>query len=470
MKSFKALLLFFILVFFIVPFLFAQQKYRAAHWGYDEGLSSENHNEMLKDENGFLWIGSALGLNRFDGNNFEHYFPDKNNPGSIIDAFITNLIEDSLHNIWIGTSNGLSRYDINADTFKNFPATQPVYKFVIPFFASKDILYCLEGGWTLTEYDVHSFKKKLLADIPPPGYIGGDDESFHSFYDAKSNSLWLPTSYVDGQSIAGLFQISLTTGKRDFYTWPCYKNIPDHIHHIKDMRYDSKRNLIWISSSDGLLEFTLGDKQFHHVDALDRLENVRVMKEAEGVDLDPQGLVWWCSWPAGPVMYNPSTQSVTPVFSDAQQQRQIALSNLYIYCDRDGMIWTSCIENSRGVYQIVPASFPVFTYTGDTSRPHHLLNGSSINSIAIGGGEKLWIGQGDELNIFDPQTSHFNLVSSEKDLPVFHGRLISPVNVDSIHKKALFDIWDQNKQVSELYETDISTWKCRHVIFKDSSE
>jgi hypothetical protein len=177
--------LMFSLLLLVVSSLSAQEKYRSVHWGVDEGLAGDNHNVMLKDLNGFLWIGTGNGLNRFDGNTFKNYVPDKNKPGSLIHADITNLIEDSLYNIWVGTGYGLSRYDIKADTFKNFLPTQPVYRFVIPFWATKDNVYCLEGGWTLTAYNIHSFKKTLLAEISPPEYVGGDDESYHSFYDAK---------------------------------------------------------------------------------------------------------------------------------------------------------------------------------------------------------------------------------------------------------------------------------------------
>ena len=464
----KLLLLCFQLLF--VTILSGQEKYRYVHWGEGEGLSGGNHNVMLKDKNGFLWIGTGSGLNRFDGNTFKNYVPDKNKPGAVIDAAITNLIEDSLHNIWVGTNNGLSRYDIKADTFTNFLPAHPVYKFVIPFWATKNDIYCLEGGWTLTAYNIHSFKKVLLAKIEPPEFVGGDDESFHSFYDARSNSLWLPTSYLAGQSVAGLFEVSLTTGKRNFYTWPCFRNIPKHIHRIKDMRYDPNRNVVWVSSTDGLLEFTLDDRQFHPVNALNEVSNQKNFMYPEGINLDPQGRVWWCRFPAGIIIYNPATQSVTNLFSDVHKQGQIALANLYIYCDPDGMVWTSCSQDSRGIYQIIPASLPVIHYTGDTSQPIHLLNGNvSINSVARADHGKLWIGQGDELNIYDVQTGTFQLVSSERDLPVFRKRLVGPVNVDTIHQKALFDIFDQQKSVSELYEMDISTRKCRSVIFKDSA-
>ncbi|MEP6681970.1 MAG: histidine kinase [Parafilimonas sp.] len=438
--------------------------YRLVHWGRDDGLSAEERNTMLKDINGFLWIGSPHGLNRFDGSNFTHYFPDKNKPGTIIGANINNLIEDSLHNIWIGTEKGMSRYDIKGDTFSNFlPSKNAAYKFVEPFWATKDEVYCIEAALTVTTYNIHTFQKKEIVTISSE-YAFGDIT--HSVYDAKTNSIWMAEN-ADGKHSGGLFQISLTDGKKNHYKWKCYQKISNHDHTPMDICYDAKRNAIWISNRDGLNEFTIDDKQFHHADALNGIVNAKKFKDPAGVGVDLQGNVWWSSWPAGPIIYNPDTQSFIPVFSTTPQQQQVAYANLYIYCDRNGMVWTSCLQQLKGVYQIIPASIPVVHYA--PGKTPHSLSGSFLNNMINADHGKLWIGQGDELNIYDPQTGFFQIVSSKKDLPAFHGRLIMPIQIDSIHQKALFDIWDQKSRVSEVYEMDIPTRKCRHVIFKDSS-
>src|SRR5688572_29312165 len=105
------------LLFSVLFFLSSngQEKYWAIPWDVEQGLSLGSVHCMLKDANGFLWIGTPAGLNRFDGSHFTNYFPDKNKRGTIISAYILSLVEDSLHNIWIGTHKGLSRYDIRAD-------------------------------------------------------------------------------------------------------------------------------------------------------------------------------------------------------------------------------------------------------------------------------------------------------------------------------------------------------------------
>ena len=91
------------------------------------------------------------------------------------------------------------------------------------------------------------------------------------------------------------------------------------------------------------------------------------------------------------------------------------------------------------------------------------------NHIVIADHGKLWIGQGDELNVYDPQSGSFQLISSEKDLPVFSKKLISPVSVDSIHQKALFDIFDQSKQVVNYMKWILLLGNADPVIFKDST-
>ena len=57
------------------------QEYRSVLWTRAEGLSLPKKNAMIKDVYGFLWIISPVGLNRFDGNTFKIFYPDKNTCG-----------------------------------------------------------------------------------------------------------------------------------------------------------------------------------------------------------------------------------------------------------------------------------------------------------------------------------------------------------------------------------------------------
>jgi len=63
---------------------------------------------VLQTRDGYLWIGTAAGLARFDGVRFVTYRAD-NTPG-LADNQIRCLLQDEAGALWVGTQRGLSRY------------------------------------------------------------------------------------------------------------------------------------------------------------------------------------------------------------------------------------------------------------------------------------------------------------------------------------------------------------------------
>ena len=84
----------------------------------ENGLSNSNVNCLLQDKQGFIWIGTDNGLNRFDGNDFRIFRNDPSNAGSISDNSIWSVYEDKKGNIWAGTKNGkLNKYSQSHEKF-----------------------------------------------------------------------------------------------------------------------------------------------------------------------------------------------------------------------------------------------------------------------------------------------------------------------------------------------------------------
>lgn len=87
----------------------------------DEGLSQREVTCILQDKQGFIWIGTRGGLNRYDGYSFKIFQNEIGNTNSLNNNSIESLFEDSKGNIWIGTkSNGLSMYNPEFDRFEHF--------------------------------------------------------------------------------------------------------------------------------------------------------------------------------------------------------------------------------------------------------------------------------------------------------------------------------------------------------------
>ena len=68
-------------------------------------LSNPIVNCMEVDDEGYLWIGTRRGLNRFNGSNYRVYY--QSDTLSLRNDFISALCRDSGGRMWIGTSTGV---------------------------------------------------------------------------------------------------------------------------------------------------------------------------------------------------------------------------------------------------------------------------------------------------------------------------------------------------------------------------
>ncbi|MCF6358981.1 MAG: hypothetical protein L3J54_14370, partial [Draconibacterium sp.] len=89
----------------------------------EEGLSHNEVTSIVQDNDGFIWIGTRGGLNRYDGYDFKVYNQIPGDSNSLVNPSIESLFVDSKGNIWIGTkSGGVSKYNPVTGIFKNMVA------------------------------------------------------------------------------------------------------------------------------------------------------------------------------------------------------------------------------------------------------------------------------------------------------------------------------------------------------------
>ena len=85
------------------------------------GLSQSTVTSITEDEYGFLWIGTAYGLNRYDGVQFKQFFAAPGDLSALKENYIKCLHNDKKGNIWIGTfGGGLHRFDIKKERFYQY--------------------------------------------------------------------------------------------------------------------------------------------------------------------------------------------------------------------------------------------------------------------------------------------------------------------------------------------------------------
>src|SRR5579872_7435592 len=76
-------------------------------WQVEDGLPQNSIQTIRQTRDGYLWIGTELGLARFDGTQFT-VFDNKNAP-QLRSSYIKTLLAGRDGSLWIGTRPGLTQ-------------------------------------------------------------------------------------------------------------------------------------------------------------------------------------------------------------------------------------------------------------------------------------------------------------------------------------------------------------------------
>ena len=89
----------------------------------EEGLSQVSVLDIAEDKNGYIWLATQSGLDRFDGNEFKHFGKWQKDKSDGLNTVTTFQIESSLDKeyLWIGSIAGVSKFHIETATFEHFP-------------------------------------------------------------------------------------------------------------------------------------------------------------------------------------------------------------------------------------------------------------------------------------------------------------------------------------------------------------
>lgn len=143
------------LIFFCLSYFYkvqAQLKYKAEFYSTQDGLSHDAVTNIIKDREGFIWIGTWSGINRFDGHTFKSF---KSAPGDLSrlkNDRIDQIVEDHSNNFWIKAyDNQVYRFDKRREEFHPFEVKKGSQKIKILF----DRIKLLKNGeiWLITASD-----------------------------------------------------------------------------------------------------------------------------------------------------------------------------------------------------------------------------------------------------------------------------------------------------------------------------
>jgi len=222
---------------FIISFLCSAWLFETANsqttpfrtYSIEHGLSESVVHSMLQDEDGFIWLGTGFGLNRFDGVQFSHYYQEHGLPNNRVNS----LLQDRTGRIWMGTDSGLA-YLQNGKIYT--PALfNPVDEaLILSIFECRD-----HNIWIATEGD-GLWKYDTRGEFTNVSHKHGyRNMRTRSITQTSDGVLWIGTS-------EGLYSFNGATFRK-YRVQDGVAEVP--MNDIKTDEYDN----IWIASESGLI-------------------------------------------------------------------------------------------------------------------------------------------------------------------------------------------------------------------------
>jgi len=104
----------------LLPGSACAQRFAFKYYSHDQGLISLDVHSLLQDRTGYVWVATADGLFRYDGDRFTGFYTAQGLPSNRVES----LHQASDGTIWVGTRDGLARFE--GDHFSRVRLPEPV--------------------------------------------------------------------------------------------------------------------------------------------------------------------------------------------------------------------------------------------------------------------------------------------------------------------------------------------------------
>src|SRR5262245_57361512 len=109
----------FILLLLPCTLLFSQRErqYAFTHFSTNNGLVSNSVFNIVQDKQGYIWLATVDGLQRYDGNRFLTFRHSSADPHSIPEDYIVQLTMDKEGKLWLYAGKKIGFFDTKKFSF-----------------------------------------------------------------------------------------------------------------------------------------------------------------------------------------------------------------------------------------------------------------------------------------------------------------------------------------------------------------
>ena len=360
----------------------------------EEGLSQSTVQDVLQDSQGYIWLATEDGLNRYDGLSFKVYRRDSMDAASLPGSFVWDVEEDASGNLWVATAAGLAKWERSTDRFVRLEALAGRNIRVLSFAKQQNALWIGTRDGGLLRLDVAAGSLTAFShDAAVPGSLA-NDRIYALHVDGKGR-LWIGT---DG----GLDRLE-PAGQ----VFTHFANVPSDPsslgeNKVRVLREDDTGG-IWVgTSSGGLNRLDVAKGQFerfrHEANAPGSLAHDQV----RAILQDADGRLW-VGTGEGLDLFDSHRRTFTHYRHDPRNPSSLADDHvLALLQDRGGVLWVG--TRLGGVHKWNPLSWQFGHVAPDPDSGTGLGSGH-VTSFSEDRAGRLWIGTFDAgLDVMDRTT------------------------------------------------------------------
>lgn len=361
------------------------------HLGLEDGLNGRQAFNIVQDKEGFLWIATRFGVDRFNGESIKNYAMDILYNGSIPIRSI-HVVLDRDSSLWAYTDRGtIYQYNELRDEFIA-PFDFGKYLKTIHF-DSENRLYAV------TPRDIGRLQGDTLCVLKR---AASREEDFVSLTDYDQTSLLLLTTKniyrfnkESGEIIPILNREKEEVGRLTFET--CF--------------YDSLSQKIWVGSDGGrLLLYDLPsatltgidapELQQHLIRSIAPLNDTYLLVGTEGV---------------GACLLNTQTLSIEKTYNRRSSYKSRINDDVVydVYRDRYGSMWLSCYSEGVSVLNFTGRGFQTISH--EEGNPNSLSR-NTVCAILEDSEGNFWFGTHHELCRWDRKKERWTRLFESKNI------------------------------------------------------
>ena len=375
----------------------------------EAGLSNNAIRCFAQDTEGYIWIGTESGLNRYNGISFEIFRHKANDPNSLAFDFVSALYCDRKGRLWVGTQQkGLDLFDPTTGSFKHF--MNDVFRGP---FQSTSVIACItedstgklwigtQHGLIVFDPTIQSFTRYTLFDWP------GDNTVCSVVFD-RFGHVWVRT-------LDHLYLFDLKTARFHLLLDSPMESLARGINNLNTDMVLLDTNQLYIATPMGLIVYDT--QTVKEINRLTRVENdPSSLSEnaATRLMLDDNQQLWVGTFSQGLNCLNLKTNRATRYQSDPRNLTTLAGNKVTaLFRDRTGVIWVGDLQYGLSKYSPTSRKFHLLKY--DPFGKPSLSNGF-VRGIQEDQSGNIWIAtQGGGVNYYNPVTREIKVFSSLKN-------------------------------------------------------